>query len=95
MSLSPGQRVEILYMAQEKWPVPAGTLGTVTEVCHHGRWTQVWVDWDNGRRLAMLLPDDKYRLVGDLKKPEDYFTNPIPSTMMEEAKKAIEEADEF
>ena len=95
MSLSPGQRIELLMMTDDPCPVQAGTQGTAMQVCPQNGWTQVWVDWDDGRRLAMSVPPDKYRVVGDLKKPEDFFTNPKPSTMMDEARERIESEEGF
>jgi hypothetical protein len=49
-------------------PIPIGTLGTVQSVHSHYGWTQLEVDWDNGRRLMLSLPDDKIEILspGDI-----------------------------
>jgi hypothetical protein len=49
-------------------PIPIGTLGTVQSVHSHYGWTQLEVDWDNGRRLMLSLPDDQIEILspGDI-----------------------------
>jgi hypothetical protein len=42
---------------------PTGSLGTVLAINPHPRWTQVEVDWDNGRRLMLTLPDDAIEIL--------------------------------
>ncbi len=44
-------------------PDPIGSLGTVVEVYEHHYWTQVDVDWDNGRSLMLTMPDDCVAIV--------------------------------
>ncbi len=44
-------------------PIPVGSLGTVIEVHEHRDWTQVDVDWDNGRSLMLTMPDDCVAIV--------------------------------
>jgi hypothetical protein len=56
--LNAGDRVRLLSMPQDPDPVPLGSLGTVVEVHEFSDWTQVEVDWDNGRKLMLTLPDD-------------------------------------
>jgi hypothetical protein len=45
-------------MPEDPDPIPTGSLGTVRAIHPHHRWTQVEVDWDNGRRLMLSLPAD-------------------------------------
>jgi len=45
-------------MPEDPDPIPAGSLGTVLSIHPHHGWTQIEVDWDNGRRLMLSLPDD-------------------------------------
>jgi hypothetical protein len=45
-------------MPEDPDPIPAGSLGTVREIHPQRGWTQVEVDWDNGRQLMLSLPDD-------------------------------------
>ncbi len=53
-----GDRIRLIAMPNDPDPIPAGALGTVVSIHNHGRWTQIEVDWDNGRELMLSLPDD-------------------------------------
>lgn len=60
-----GDRVRLLSMPDDPNPVPAGTEGTVVLVNpvrfgpSGGDFTQVVVNWDNGRSLSCVLPPDQ------------------------------------
>lgn len=60
MFLAPmiGDRIRLISMPEDPDPIPVGSLGTVRAIHPHHDWTQVEVDWDNGRRLMLTLPDD-------------------------------------
>ena len=58
-----GERIRLISMPEDPDPIPAGSLGTVRAIHPHHRWTQVEVDWDNGRRLMLSLPDDVVEIV--------------------------------
>lgn len=50
-----GTRLEIIgTMADDPCPMEIGVRGTVTG----GTGAQVWVKWDNGRSLQLVLPED-------------------------------------
>ena len=51
--LKKGDRIRLVSMPQDPDPIPVGSLGTVVEVHEHLDWTQVDVDWDNGRSLSI------------------------------------------
>jgi hypothetical protein len=51
-------------MPEDPDPIPAGSLGTVREIHPQRGWTQVEVDWDNGRQLMLSLPDDVIEILG-------------------------------
>ena len=53
-----GDRIRLIHMPEDPDPIPAGSLGTVREIHPQRGWTQVEVDWDNGRQLMLSLPDD-------------------------------------
>ncbi len=53
-----GERIRLISMPEDPDPIPAGSLGTVCAIHPHHGWTQIEVDWDNGRRLMLSLPDD-------------------------------------
>ena len=69
--LQPGDRIRLVSMPNEPDPVPAGSLGTVQSVHEHCDWSQVDVDWDNGRQLMLCLPGDVVALVSQAKTPDN------------------------
>lgn len=54
----PGDRVLLIHMVDDPYPVPDGTRGTVTHVDDAG---QVHVRWDNGSGLAVIPGIDEFR----------------------------------
>ena len=61
--LKKGDRIRLVSMPQDPDPIPFGSLGTVVEVYEHCDWIQVEVDWDNGRKLMLSLPEDRVAIV--------------------------------
>ncbi len=59
-----GDRIRLIHMPEDPDPIPAGSLGTVREIHPQRGWTQVEVDWDNGRQLMLSLPDDVIEILG-------------------------------
>ncbi len=57
-----GDRVRLVRMADDPDPIPVGTTGTVVGVHTHSDWTQVDVDWDNGRSLMLSIPPDEIEI---------------------------------
>ena len=58
-----GDRIRLIHMPEDPDPIPYGSLGTIHAIHLHHGWTQVEVDWDNGRRLMLSLPDDVIEIV--------------------------------
>ena len=60
-----GTRVRLLSMPNDAFPVPTGTEGEVlgTTRFHDGK-TQIAMRWDNGRSLAMIVPEDTFEIIG-------------------------------
>jgi len=62
-----GDRIELVCMPDDPAAIPVGTKGTVRRVAHipMGRepFTQVGVDWDNGRTLNVVMPPDSIRKI--------------------------------
>lgn len=56
-----GTRIELLHMGDDPCPIPAGARGTVTG----GNGEQMYVDWDNGRSLILLVATDRWRVIED------------------------------
>tara|TARA_Y100000310_G_scaffold275757_2_gene292465 strand:+ start:1604 stop:1834 length:231 start_codon:yes stop_codon:yes gene_type:complete len=64
-----GDRIRLLTMHDDPDPVPKGEVGTVVGVARHGggnsTWHQIDVAWDNGRTLMLVVPPDRFEMVGD------------------------------
>jgi hypothetical protein len=60
----PGDRIRVIAMPDDPHPIPPGTTGSVTAVRHMGTWSQVDVDWDNGRQLMLVVPPDQIEVIG-------------------------------
>ena len=58
-----GDRVRLVSMTDDPDPIPAGTTGTVAGVYPQRDWSQVDVDWDNGRSLMLSLPPDRIAVI--------------------------------
>lgn len=56
--LKVGDRVRLISMADERYPVSAGTTGTVVGIYPHHDWVQVDVDWDGDRSLVLSIPPE-------------------------------------
>ena len=66
-SLCVGDRIRLVHMVDDPDPIPAGTMGTVTEIHIHSDWTQIEVSWDNDRMLMLASPPDKFEIIdGDM-----------------------------
>ncbi len=61
--LKKGDRIRLVSMPQDPDPIPVGSLGTVVAVRDQREWTQVDIDWDNGRTLMLTIPDDCVSIV--------------------------------
>ncbi len=62
-----GDTIELVSMPDDPCAIPVGTKGTVRRVQHvpMGRepFTQVGVDWENGRTLNVVMPPDTIRVI--------------------------------
>ena len=58
-----GNRIELIYINDSLTRLKPGDRGTVTNIVPESDETLVWVDWDNGERLALLDPIDKFRVL--------------------------------
>ncbi len=63
-ALVPGTRLRLLAMYGPQ-SVPAGTLGTVTRSVDRGSWVLIGMRWDNGSRLGLAVPPDRYEILSD------------------------------
>ena len=58
-----GDRIRLISMPDDPDPIPAGTMGLVTEIHIHNGWTQLEVSWENGRRLMLVSPPDMFEII--------------------------------
>ena len=58
-----GDRVELIFMNDTWTKLVPGDKGTVFRIEESEDETLIWVDWDNGERLAILVGIDKYKVV--------------------------------
>ena len=65
--LKVGDRIRLIQMVDDPDPIPAGTIGTVTEIHIHSDWTQIEVSWENGRKLMLVSPPDKFEIIDRVK----------------------------
>lgn len=71
MNIQKGDRIELIKMDDDPNPIPAGMRGDVESInpIMDGQ-TQVWVNWDNGRRFPVILPEDQiWKLPVQKKEP--------------------------
>ena len=63
-----GDRIELVSMPNDPCAIPSGTKGTIRRIAHipmsNDPFTQVGVDWDNGRTLNVVMPPDSIRKIG-------------------------------
>jgi hypothetical protein len=62
-ALRKGDRIRLVAMPNDPYPIQAGETGTVTSIVDHGTWTQVGVAWDSGRMLMLTVPPDAFEVI--------------------------------
>ncbi len=62
--LKKGDRIELISMEDDPDPFAPGARGTVKFVARiDSHFSQVDVDWDNGRTLALSFPPDQVKIL--------------------------------
>ena len=56
-----GNRVELLETTDTMTLLVKGSKGTVIKI--EEEQNLIWIDWDNGEKLALLTDIDKFRLI--------------------------------
>jgi len=56
-----GDRVELLEMMDTMTRLEEGSTGTVTKIEEEE--DLIWVNWDNGEKLALLADADKFKVI--------------------------------
>ncbi len=57
-----GDRVELLFINDTWTKLQNGDKGTVFKI-ENGDDALIWVEWDNGERLALLEEIDKFKVI--------------------------------
>jgi hypothetical protein len=60
-----GKRIKLIQMNEEPYPVEEGSMGTIT----HVGWDVINVDWDNGRKLGVVMGVDQYEIMESIPDP--------------------------
>jgi hypothetical protein len=68
IQLKVGDRIRLLAMPQDPHPVTVGSIGKVVAIHDHHEWVQVDVDWEDGRRLMLTVPPDRFDLLDEVNK---------------------------
>ena len=58
-----GDRVELIFINDTWTRLQKGFKGTVFKIDDSQSERLIWVNWDNGERLALLEGIDKYKIV--------------------------------
>lgn len=58
-----GDRIQIVSIKDSWTRLKAGDKGTVLDTEQQSDETLIWVQWDNGEKLALLDPIDKYKII--------------------------------
>ena len=61
LKVKPGDRVELLEITDTMTSLQKGSQGTVTKIEEDQE--LIWVNWDNGEKLALLEGIDKFKVV--------------------------------
>jgi len=56
-----GDRVKIIEMEDGLTALKKGSKGTVTNIDNEQ--DLIWVDWDNGEKIALINGIDKYKVI--------------------------------
>jgi len=56
-----GDRVELIQTDDTMTKLTPGAKGTITKIEEDQE--LIWVDWDNGEKLALLIGIDKFKII--------------------------------
>ena len=58
-----GDRIELLFINDTWTKLEKGNKGTVAKIENEDDDALIWIDWDNGERLALLKGIDKFKVL--------------------------------
>lgn len=67
-----GDRVRLIKMVDDPRPIEPGSEGTIEHIDDIG---QIHVDWDNGRKLALIPGVDEYTIIEKTMENLKYFND--------------------
>ena len=63
ITLKVGDRVELIFINDTWTELEPGDKGTISKIDKIEE--LIWVNWDNGERLALIMGFDKYRILNN------------------------------
>lgn len=61
MEIKVGDRIELIHTDDSFTRLEKGSKGTVAKIEEDQ--DLIWVDWDNGEKLALLIGIDKFKII--------------------------------
>jgi hypothetical protein len=58
-----GERIELLFINDTWTKLQKGDKGTVVKIENEDDDALIWIEWDNGEKLALLKGIDKFKVV--------------------------------
>ena len=58
-----GERIRLVKMGPDPYPIESGATGTVYMMCDAAGLEQVCVEWDNGRNLNLVPGTDEWEKI--------------------------------
>jgi len=67
--ITKGTRIRLVAMPDDPRPIEVGATGTVVQCMDfpnwNPSWTQIQVQWDNGRGLSLCVPPDRFEVISE------------------------------
>lgn len=64
MTYAVGDKIRLTKMDNDPSPIAVGTCGVITDITDlHSMGKQVSVNWENGRTLRLVLPEDEFEVI--------------------------------
>lgn len=67
-----GDRIKLIKMTDDPRPIEPGSEGTIEHIDDMG---QIHVNWDNGRKLALIPEVDEYTIIEKTMENLKYFND--------------------
>lgn len=57
--------MELIHTNDPYTELKSGDRGIITDIIYHSDFDQIWVNWYNGSRLALLSDIDKFKVINN------------------------------